>query len=67
MDGRARPGHLLEISPKTNTVQPKMTGETGAVREVTLDPHVAWAIACLLAGLVAAVAALVIDLAERRR
>jgi hypothetical protein len=44
-----------------------MTPETAPMREVLLDPHVAWAIACLLLALVAAAVALAIGLSERQR
>jgi hypothetical protein len=43
-----------------------ITGETAPFREL-LDPHIAWAIACLLLALAAAVAALLLGQTERRR
>jgi hypothetical protein len=44
-----------------------ITPETAPAHQVLLDPHVGWAIACLLLALVAAVVAFVVSLTERRR
>jgi len=44
-----------------------MPPETAPIREVLLDPHVGWAILCLLLALVAAAIALAMDHAERLR
>ncbi len=44
-----------------------ITAETAPAYEVLLDPHVAWAIACVFVALIAAVVALVFGLPERRR